>query len=478
MAVVWSLLPLAAGVFGFFAYSADPLLVSLAFLLILGGGFLSKPVWILNILLVFGMLMTGPINLFLESLADKALWGSSILGLTLLGLAVFKLLTQRNLQQDTPKFVWLALIFMGYVLLESALQINTLKEFIGGFKRYFQVWGVLFALCWLGFGRKDVACWRWIFLLAGILQLPFALYELVRLVPLRQSAQAYLPTLVPIDIVAGTFAGKLYGGGGSAEMSTFLVVIFAFLLARFKEQQLAKTDFIRFSALILAPLFIGEAKIMVVFLPLACAVIYQRELLTRPLYLLAAMVLGGLFLTAMISVLMAVTQQSFDKLVWQTLAYNFMEAGYGSFHLNRTTVLTFWASQQSWQDPFLFAFGCGLGCAKMSTSIDMPNGIMEARFPHYGIGLTSVSLLLWEVGVVGFGLLLWSFASAWRSAVRLSKLGDPLLKADALGIQAVLALFTVYLFYLDSLFSMVSFQLVLLGTLGYLAWLCRRSYQR
>lgn len=472
--LVWLLLPPVTGFCGYFAYQADPLLVGMAFLLVLGGGLMGKPVWILTILLVFGLLMTGPVNLFLESLSGKALWGSAILGLVLMFLALFKVLTHARVHQGTPKFVWLALLFIIYVLLESAFQLNTMKELIAGFKRYFQVWGVMFAFCWLGFSRNDINRWQWLFLLAALVQLPFCLYELIRLVPVRESMRNSIPDLVPIDIVAGTFAGVLSGGGGSSEMSTFLVIVFAFLLARYKEQQLASIDLLRLMILLFIPLLIGEAKIIVIFLPLACAIIYQRELIARPMYLLAALVLGAVFLAVMAAVMVSVTQQSLDQLVFETLQYNFYGTGYGGLHLNRTTVLTFWASQQSFEDPLLFSFGCGLGCVKVSLTPDMPNGFMSARYPNYGINLTSASTLLWEVGLVGVALLGWFFISAWRCAVQLAKFDNPQVRADAKAIQATIALFGLYLFYMDSVTELAGFQLILFCALGYLAWLYRQ----
>jgi len=118
-------------------------------------------------------------------------------------------------------------------------------------------------------------------------------------------------------------------------------------------------------------------------------------------------------------------------------------------------------------------FGNGLGSAQASSTI-MPGHVAQ-RYPGYGVGLTAASTLLWETGVVGFGLFIAVLALAWRCASRLRRFSaDPAIRADASAIQAALAMFAFYLFYRATLLDTLTFQIVFATLLGYLAWLHRQ----
>ena len=139
---------------------------------------------------------------------------------------------------------------------------------MSGIKRYFHVIGVMFAFAWLAFTNEQIRRWRIYFLIVALAQLPWAIYELLKLVPIRESFAASIPGLVPIDIVAGTFGANLYGGGASAEMATYLIMVMAFLLARFSTNILTFKKILLLLPIVMVPLFIGETKVVVLLFPL------------------------------------------------------------------------------------------------------------------------------------------------------------------------------------------------------------------
>ena len=211
---------------------------------------------------------------------------------------------------------------------------------IGGFKRYYQVWGLLFGLCWLGFTKKEVERWCKIVMGICLLQAPFCLYQNLVLVPIREEYVASIPGLEPIDVVAGTFGANMLGGGNNAEMATVLIMVFAFLLARFKEKILPVKKLFWISVILLSPLVMGETKIVVLLFPMMFFALYRKELLSRPHYAVMALILGVIFMAITLNVYMIMTKMSLDQLVFDTLKYNVYEIGYGNCYLNRTTVLT------------------------------------------------------------------------------------------------------------------------------------------
>ncbi|MDD1605648.1 MAG: hypothetical protein LUP96_02965, partial [Methylococcaceae bacterium] len=286
-----------------------------------------------------------------------------------------------------------------------------------------------------------------------------------------------LPGLEAIDVVAGTFGALMLSGGNSAEMAITLIMMFAFLLARYQENMMTSKQLLWLSLLLLSPLGMGETKIVVIFFPVMIAVLYRKEFFSRPHYLVVASILGSIFIAIVLNVYMIINKTTLDGLIFDTLKYNVYEVGYGSFYLNRTTVLTFWAEHQSSANPLSFLFGNGLGSTQEGDSSG-PGGHISMRYPSSGLGFTGAAMLLWELGVFGVSLFLLMIALAWRCANRVIKVAvDPVARADATAIQAGLFLFAIYPFYLNSLFNQFSFQMLFTFMLGYLAWLHKQSVE-
>jgi hypothetical protein len=285
---------------------------------------------------------------------------------------------------------------------------------------------------------------------------------------LRESL--HLLNLVPIDVVAGTFGSSVYSGGANAEMATFLIIVLAFMLARRQEKMLSTGRLILLVPLVLAPLFLGETKAVVILLPMMFLLLYRRELLARPHYAVLGLILGTLLTAGAGMTYLSVTKTTLDEQIEDTLSYNVYEVGYGGYQLNRTKVLAFWAERQGAHDPVSLVLGNGLG-----SSHDATGGHVAMRYPTYGIGLTAASTLLWDLGVLGTALFLAILILAWRTAGRLRReAAEALVRADASAIQATLPLFGFFLFYRLALLETLSFQIVFVVLLGYLAWLYRR----
>lgn len=464
---------LIAILFGLVSTSANLLFISIVVAFFIGGFLLTRATWIVWAVLVSGLVVVGIAPLVEAALDPKVGWPVSILCFILMAIAFFKAATNRDTRNDTPGFIWLMFSFFVYAVVNSLLQWHSLEEFIGGFKRYFQIFGLLFALCWLDFDERHIHRWKVFFLLVALVQLPFAIYELVALVPLREGMRNFISGMVPIDAVAGTFGSTLYGGGSSGEMSTFLVMVLAFLLSRRTQKTLPAGRFILLAFWVSTPLFLGETKAAIIMLPLIFLALYRRELLARPHYALMALLICALFTAGMGYAYINIMKMSPDKLFTNTLSYNLYEQGYGLNYLNRTTVLTFWVERQGAHDPVSFVFGNGLGSSHQQTE-----GHVDIRYPRYGIGMTSVSTLFWDVGAFGVGLFAAVFIQAWRTSGRLYREStEPEVRADVAAIQAALLLFAFHLFYNQALLENIAIQIVFASVLGYLAGLHRRHVQ-
>jgi hypothetical protein len=462
--------------FGLVAVTANVIFIALAVSLIVGTLLLGKPTWTMWLILSLGLLVSGVLPLFLEFIATKASWGVSILGFVLLASVFFKVATNAELAKNTPGFVWVALIFMLLAVINSLAHWQGIAVFIGGFKRYFQVWSLLFAMTWLVRDQNLVRRFLSFILIVALIQLPFALYELIKFVPIREGLVSAYPGMVPIDVVAGTFGATLHGGGASGQMVTFLIIVFAFLLARWHEKALHVGRLAILSVFVLTPLFLGETKIVVILLPIMFLVLYRTEIITRPHYALLGLAVMSVMTIAAGYIYLGLSKGNLYSQISDTLSYNVYERGYGGYVLNRTTVFPFWLEHQGVNNPVSFFFGNGLGSVQSVYGSFTP-GYIAMQYPSYGLGLNAGSTLLWDTGIFGFGLFLLILGLAWLSANRLRREStSPTTRADALAIQAALALLSVHLSYSLALLDLLSFQIVFMMLLGYLAWLHRQHF--
>lgn len=456
-------------VFGLAAVTAEPVVVAMAAALVVGAVLLLNPKWIIDIVFVTGLVVYGLLKIWVEGTGSKAVWGIALLSFMLMLPAIFRMVTVPRVAQGTPGFVWAALGFMVLALVSSLLQLNAPYETLSGFKRYFQGFGILFAFAWLAVGQQDIRRWRWLFLAVALIQLPWAIYQRIVLMPIREGLRHLDPFMVPFDVIAGTFGASMLGGGANAEMAAFLIIALAFLLARWREKLLGMSRILLAAPILLMPMFLGETKIVLLVLPLTLLILFRREVLSRPHVAAAALLAAAVITIGAGYAYTALSNLSLEENIQLSLDYNFGDKGHGGLHLNRTKVLTFWAERQSMENPITPVFGNGLGSAHDGTG-----GHIARQYPGYGISITGAALLLWEQGIVGTFLFILMIYLAWRAAGRLLRTASmPLLRADAAAIEAVLPLFVVFIFFRSTLFEALSFQIVFAAILGYLAWMIR-----
>ncbi|WP_374588145.1 hypothetical protein [Ideonella dechloratans] len=438
--------------------------------LIIGPLLMLNPRFTIWTVLLGAMVGYGALSLWNDALAAKLAW--SLSGL-LFGLLVVhglhRLFSAAGAHRSAPH-VLLMLWFMAYALIVSLVQAAPAIELITAFKRYFQAVGLIVVLAWAPFKVSDLKALGLFALSLALLQLPFSAFERIKLVPIREGLQSLYPGMVPIDVVAGTFGASMLGGGGSAEMATYLLFVLVVLLNRARHGLLSTSRLMWLAPLVALPLAMGETKVVVIFLPVLLFTLFRRTIFARPL-LGVGIVVGGALLTAGLGLAyLGITGRDVDGELLNTIAYNFGQKGHGNNYLNRTTSLLFWAKEQGLSNPVSPVFGNGLGA-----SHDATDGHIAVKHPGYGIGLTAAPTLLWDLGLVGFALYLAIFGAAWWAASRVrARAQAAWMACDAEALQATLPVLVIYTFYRLTPLEQLPFQMVMAAVLGYLAWLYRQ----
>lgn len=451
---------------GLIAATGNPVLVALLVGLIVGIAMLWAPNISVWMILVLGLLSGFFISLF--PIFNKLPWALTLLSMLLMLPVILKFVTHKNI----PVFIWIAFIFMLYSLLVSFIQWDSFSQLIAGFKRYFQMYGLMFALALLAFKFEDHKRWLKLMLIIALIQLPFALFEYFVLIGMRGGHGGAEAS----DVVAGTLGANLEGGSASAQMAAFLIMTMAFLVARWKEGLIDRSKTILFVVICLLPLGLGETKIVILLLPIAWLILMRDDIkkhtgrFTLQLFALLLVTTFFGFLYLGLNKSAAINMTNLDVLN-QTLNYNVGKKGYGNYLLNRTTVISFWWLNQSWNDPLGLLLGHGLGSSYFSPS-NAVAGNIAVQFIGYGIDLTSASSLLWDTGLLGFALFLIIFISAWVTAGRLRKKSSFAdVRADATAIQACIFILAMFAFFDNALVNILSFELIYAFVLGYLGYL-------
>lgn len=407
---------LCALLFGFFLGVGAYPLVILIVLSLTGLLILARPDLALWGGLAFSLCLTGLIELYIPSVSLLK-WSVPVLSLLLGLMALIVQLVAFSKPRTIPisaQYLWLAFgFFLLSALLSEMINWDGFKAFIVGFKGYFQAWGFLLAIYVFIKtplqARRLIQCLYWL----ALIQLPFVFHEYWFLVPQRTNAIAAAHGVVAVDIVAGTFGGSMYGGGRSALLAALIVIAVALLLAKWQRQLISTASACALAFIVFIPMLLNEAKIILVLLPLAILFLFKNEIVSRPLRFLlivAALIFSLMLAFYSYAILPNATQksQNLQHLLSETIAYNFGDKGYGNDKLNRTSVYSFWLSQQKYASPIQTLFGQGLGQTNAGSLVNTQT-LATHKYASYGIGLTAISSLLWETGVVGLFVILAMF---------------------------------------------------------------------
>ena len=433
-----------------------------------------------------GLVVAGVAQLYLPQL-QLVRWAIPVFAFSLGLLAVVRFLLQpMTPRQDLdagaePGVLGPVFALLAFWILTAALNYESLNQLIFGAKGYFQMWGLFFAvMCATSNNTAMHQLPRW-FIAIALLQLPFVLHQYFVLVPIRTGIGGLV---VAEDIVAGTFGGELDAGGANAVLSLFAVLAAALVLSIYRSGVTSGRITVLLGAVILLPLVLNANLVAVFYMAVAYFLLPRGKMPVhyRLLGTIAAAALFGAVLWGNTNLTTrADSDLSAVEYAERVIERNFGEgSGHGGFDLNRGTVLTHWVAQHSRvSDPALW-LGHGLGESRESQNEFLAVRTLASQtYPGSGIGLTGVSALLWETGLVGTGLMFWLLFSLYRTATRLQRLfAADLWRSAMLHVARISApIFLLSLFHKNFMVYHLPFQTLVIGILGYVAFV-QLEYRR
>lgn len=379
-----------------------------------------------------------------------------------------------------PALLWWAIAFMVMGVVSTLLNWQSAINAIQGVKLYFSVWGLLFGLVLLNWKPGSLDKVPQFFYWLVILQLPFVLHQYFYLVPERAYLWRY--GVVPLDVVAGTFGADMQGGGKSAALGAFLVVTLALLLQMWKDKMVSFFKLVIALPFVVIPLLLNESKVSVLLLIVVFIFLYRDDIFRKP----ARFILASLFASVLVYGLLIAYAETYGhgkitpmESVDMAIDANLGHTGYGGMELNRATVLAHWASEHFPKNVPAALIGHGLGASHESTegAIGVDN-LATGQYYRKGIGLTSVSAILWDTGILGLICIIGLLVSSFLASGRLSRAAykrDRWHSALFRGYQSAILVFVVLLFHSNFFVLDITFQTLMLFVIGHIGYSARHN---
>ncbi len=444
---------------------------------------LLRPVLSLYLLIAAGLVAVGIARLYFPGL-EKLQWGVAGLGTLLGGFGLLSYLFKPTRTVEIPPNAGVLVIFLCLICASAVVNMQTPSQFLYGFKGYVQIFGLFFAITLLAIPNRSLNNLPKLLVAIALVQLPFVLQQWIVLVPKRVRLGS---GVVAEDVVAGTMGASATGGGSNAILSILLITAISIVAAGYKRGQLRPWKAAFLIAGCTVPLLLNSNRIASMYLLIVFLMLFGPAMFRRMSRFLAGALLTGLLVAASIWVSLNLGSRAEEYTGWQDLVTTTIERnmapeiGYGTFELNRMGSLTFWWTEQL-ERPNLrkVLFGHGPGAAREAQDSVLPVKTMAtARYPGVGIGLTGISTLLWELGIVGLMVVLALHGNAFKSARYLVKHSrtNPYRQYVAEGLQAAIIVFSLSLFHKNFFVFHIAYQTLFFTVLGTLSVWHFKAYQ-
>lgn len=444
---------------------------------------LLQPALLLYLVVLAGLIVVGLFQLYAPHL-QLVRWPVSVLSvalgaIVLIGLA-FDSSGRRGLAIPAIFNWYLAIVLI--ILMSALLNGNGIQNFLFGFKGYLQVWGlfIAIALWW----KADGAIKRLPMLLiaVGLIQIPFVLHQYFVLVPARTG---FGRGVIAEDVIAGTLGATLEGGGANAVLSALLFIAIALVVSAWKRGLVPGWITALAIPALFFPVLLNLSKVSVVYVVAIFAGLFWDELLVRPARFIFGLLLATVLLVGIVSSYTAIQSRSSEDLSWRDFMSNAIqqntapEEGYGHYYLNRWTAIKFWVDRQGDRNFLQTLIGYGPGESREASASAVATSTLASRsYPGYGIGLTTIAAVLWELGVLGLCAVVGLFVSGFRSAGKLARIYknvDPWKSSALSAMQVAIVILGISLFHKDSFIFHLPYQTLVMVVFGYVSYWQRNA---
>jgi len=330
---------------------------------------------------------------------------------------------------------WILFFFIVlHIIFGLVLNSTPTTVIFAGIRTYFKYIPLFLVPLVFTFTNEQIKKQLKLLLFLAIIQLPIAVYQ-------RMTTNKYTG-----DYVMGTL-------DGSGMLTIFMMCCITVLMAFYIRKQIQTKHFLLFLALLFLPTTINETKITIILLPLALMipVFFSTTGSQRVKRLIGSSIAGVICLAIFIPV--------YDTFMAPRWGYGLLDfltmegrlSGYLSKserklelgHVGRVDAVVF-PVQMLAEDPSKMLLG--LGIANVSHS-KLGDKFIGEYYDDYGHLIdSSLSTLMWEIGLLGVFLLLLLFYLVFKDALRL-RMSEEIIGLVALAWLSILCIYLLALFY-------------------------------
>lgn len=419
-------------------------------------------------LLIMAMVINGTVAYFLPQFGMIA-WSLVMVAGALFVRVLPEIFLGFNSRDGAPPFFFYYFILLFLVsLLAWATSLQITDMFFAA-KNFFPFWSIPFAFYYFIKKQQKALAFMQAFIAIALIAAALAVVQKYFIV---------VPRMYLGDSITGTFGGNMDGGGPNAVFSMFLATQILTLASLAMRRELKWPVAIMLSFFLFAPIFFTNAKVMIFCFPLGVIALLGRKIITSPLTTIMALTLcallsGGilLFYKSEARSYGADRNESLSEYFDKSIKYNIATTGERK-ELTRLSAVTFWFDEHSiTKGPWHYLFGHGLGSTK-DTGISLGYLAAQSKYRGLRLGMTALTSLLWDLGVVGTGtfilLLLRSYflAARLKSQRRLPARHQAFMEGAQVGILFVL----LTLPYQLAVFNIPAFGAYTMFIIGYIGF--------
>lgn len=439
---------------------------------------LSKPVWMMWLLLAIVLVLNGMAQFFVGF--HQLQWIASGLGMALLLVGALRLVTSKVTSPGFTPLSALVVVFLTLLSISTAINYTSPLEVLVGLRTYLPFWGVFFVVHSGVLDEKTLRKMMYAVVVVAAIQWPVELYQKL-FVASERASLGYFGSAW--DSIVGTFGGAKFGGGASGSLAVYVTAIGVIATAWWKAGFMRTSLFAVVALTCLLAVGLSETKAVFILLPVGLFVLYRRAALQRPgRFLVGVGVMGALLAVLLFGYYKLFWEEQHKHgSVWRALENRFAYSFDPTFMPapnwpGRLTGLVIWGKKHDLAiEPLGTFIGHGAGSATSFSTIMGPGEAVRRFGP--GLDVTGATKLLWEAGVVGTACFLALFVVGYRQSGRLSEDSriPPWHRATMTGIQASMPMLALAIFYEVTVVSSPPMQFLGLFCLGFVGYWYRAT---
>lgn len=360
------------------------------------------------------LVITGMTSYFAPNWGQIA-WVITIASFALLFPSMMSIGKFKNQKGNLLSLIMMA--FCIFSILSLVINFNYIGESFASAKNIFQFWTIPLLAYVTIINTKVKNTISRLVLLIAFIQIPISVYQYFFVVD-------WVTRIAGGDSIVGTFGGSVDGGGNSGAQTTFLVIIWTFMVAYYIQQKKVRTIWLMISFLLLIPILLNETKIFLAYLPIVMIQLFfsfWKSHTIRTVFVTSLM--GGAGFGVLIFYFLFLQHSGYgmsDSKDLESYIDQRISSSSGlSLKANEEVGLTrlgsiiyWWDEHSLSQNPIKMFLGHGLGASKGS-GLFRGHLYNEYKYMKLRLDRTGLSKFLWDVGIIGTFLFIMIFVTAY-----------------------------------------------------------------